>query len=72
MLSGFMFPIENMPIPMQVISNLVPAKWYFIIVKAVMIKGLGLHAIWKETLILLGMTAFLLMMSIKKYKVRLG
>jgi ABC-2 type transport system permease protein len=71
MLSGFMFPIENMPLPMQIISNVVPAKWYFIIVKAVMIKGLGLRAIWKETLILTGMTVFLLMMSIRKYKVRL-
>ena len=36
MLSGFMFPIENMPLPMQFISNLVPAKWYFYIVKDVM------------------------------------
>ncbi len=72
MLSGFMFPIENMPLPMQVISNIVPAKWYFIIVKAVMIKGLGLKAIWKETLILTGMTIFLLAMSIRKYKVRLA
>src|SRR5574343_1578831 len=41
MFSGFMFPVENMPIPLQVVSNLVPAKWYFIIVKSVMIKGLG-------------------------------
>ena len=31
--SGFLFPIENMPIPLQVISNVVPAKWYYIIVK---------------------------------------
>jgi ABC-2 type transport system permease protein len=72
MFSGFMFPIENMPLPLQVISNLVPAKWYFYIVKAVMIKGLGIGAIWKETLILAGMTTFLLVLSIKKYKIRLA
>ena len=72
MFSGFMFPIENMPIPLQVISNAVPAKWYFYIVKAVMIKGLGISAIWKETLILSGMTIFLLALSIKKYKIRLA
>lgn len=71
MLSGFMFPIENMPLPLQIISNLVPAKWYYIIVKSVMIKGVGFSAIWKETLILAGMMLFLLGLSIKKFKIRL-
>jgi ABC-2 type transport system permease protein len=72
LLSGFMFPIENMPVALQVISNIVPAKWYYIIVKSIMIKGLGFSAIWKETLILVGMTLFLLVLSIKKFKVRLA
>ena len=71
MLSGFMFPIENMPKPLQVLSNIVPAKWYFIIVKSVMLKGLGLASIWKETLILFGMTSFFLLLALKKYKIRL-
>ncbi len=70
--TGFMFPLENMPFPLQMISNLVPSKWYYIIVKAVMIKGLGFTAIWKETLILLGMTSFLLFISLKKFKIRLA
>ncbi|MEP7164317.1 MAG: ABC transporter permease [Ferruginibacter sp.] len=69
--TGFMFPIENMPWPLQVISNIVPAKWYYVIVKSIMIKGLGFSAIWKETLILLGMTVFLLALSFKKFKIRL-
>lgn len=72
MFSGFMFPLENMPWPLQVISNIVPSKWYYIIVKSIMIKGLGLAAIWKETLILIGMTLFLLTVSIKKFKIRLA
>ena len=72
MLSGFMFPIENMPLPLRIVSNIVPAKWYYIIVKSVMIKGLGLKAIWKETLILAGMMIFLLTMAIKKFKIRLA
>ncbi len=71
MLTGFLFPLENMPIPLQVIANVVPSKWYYIIVKAIMIKGLGFMAIWKEMLILFGMTLFLLTVSIKKFKVRL-
>ena len=72
MLSGFMFPIENMPLPLRIISNVVPAKWFNLIVKDVMIKGVGLQAVWKETLVLTGMAVFLLFLSIKKFKIRLA
>lgn len=70
--SGFMFPIENMPKVLQYISNVVPAKWYYIIVKSIMIKGLSFSAIWKETLILFGITVFFLMVSLKNFKIRLA
>jgi len=72
MLSGFMFPIENMPLPLRIISNAVPAKWFYYIVKEVMIKGLGFAAVWKETLVLTGMMLFLLLMAIKRFKIRLA
>ncbi len=72
MLSGLVFPIENMPLPLQFISNIIPAKWYIIAVKDVMIKGLGLAAIWKELSILFGMSVFLLVVSIKSFKNRLA
>jgi len=71
MLSGYAFPIANMPTILQVLSNFVPAKWYIIIVKNIMIKGIGLEQIWKELLILLAMTATFLMISIKRFKIRL-
>ena len=72
MFTGFMFPLENMPVPLQLIANIVPSKWYYIIVKSIMIKGLGLSAIWKETLILSGMALFLLVVSFRKFKIRLA
>lgn len=72
LLTGFMFPIENMPIALQVLSNILPSKWYYIMVKSIMIKGLGFNAIWKETLILFGMTVFFLVISLKKFKIRLA
>ena len=72
LLAGFMFPIENMPLPLQVISNLVPARWYYVIVKSIMIKGLGFSAIWKQTLVLIAMTTFTLTVSFKKFKIRLA
>src|SRR5688572_13050369 len=70
--SGFMFPIENMPWPLQVISNIVPAKWFYIIVKSIMIKGLSFASIWKETLILAGITLFFIVVAIKNFKIRLA
>ncbi|MBS1921577.1 MAG: ABC transporter permease [Bacteroidetes bacterium] len=72
MLSGFMFPIENMPLTLQLISNIIPAKWYYNIVRAVMIKGIGIRAVWKETLILAGMTFLFLAIAIKRFKIRLA
>lgn len=71
LLSGFIFPIASMPFPLQMISNIIPAKWFIIIIKAIMLKGVGLAFIWKETLILIGMTLFFIAISIKKYKIRL-
>ena len=70
-LSGFMFPIENMPVPLQWVSNIIPAKWYYIIVKSIMIKGLSFSAIWKETLVLVGITFFFFGISLKLFKIRL-
>lgn len=70
--SGFMFPIENMPVPLQIISNIVPAKWFYIIVKSIMIKGLGFADIWKETLILICITLFFFFISLKSFKTRLA
>ncbi|MDP4149827.1 MAG: ABC transporter permease [Bacteroidota bacterium] len=70
--TGFLFPIENMPWPLQVISNIVPAKWYYSIMKTVMLKGLGITAVWKESLVLVGMTCALLAISLKSFKIRLA
>ncbi|SDS39706.1 ABC-2 type transport system permease protein [Polaribacter sp. KT25b] len=71
LLSGFIFPITSMPLPLQVISNIIPAKWFIIIIKGIMLKGVGLQYIWKETLVLLGMAVFFIALSVKKYKIRL-
>ncbi|MBQ0787949.1 MAG: ABC transporter permease [Oceanihabitans sp.] len=71
LLSGFIFPISSMPLPLQVISNIIPAKWFIIIIKGIMLKGVGLQYVWKETLILVGMSLFFIGLSVKKYKIRL-
>jgi ABC-2 type transport system permease protein len=70
--TGFLFPLENMPVPLQVISNFIPSRWYYSIIKAIMLKGLGFSSIWKETMVLLGMTILLLSVSLRSFKIRLA
>ncbi|PKP52250.1 MAG: multidrug ABC transporter permease [Bacteroidetes bacterium HGW-Bacteroidetes-1] len=72
LLSGFIFPIENMPVPLQLLSNIMPSKWFIIIVKSIMLKGLGIAYFWKETIILAGMMSAFVFLSAKKFKIRLA
>lgn len=72
LLSGFIFPISSMPLPLQWLSHIMPPKYFIIILKTIMLKGLGLEVIWKETLILFGMALFFIALSIKNYKTRLA
>src|SRR6218665_1641977 len=72
LLTGFMFPLENMPWAFRVLSYIVPSKYYYSIMKAVMLKGLGFGYVWKETMILAGMATGLLSLALKKFKIRLS
>jgi len=71
LLSGFIFPIESMPVILQWISNAIPARWFIIIVKNIMLKGSGFGVIWQETLILIGMTVLFIGASVRNFKIRL-
>ena len=71
MLAGIIFPCESMPVALQLISDIIPAKWYIIIIKRIMIQGVGFVAIAKEFIILAGMMILLLWFSIKRFKTRL-
>jgi ABC-2 type transport system permease protein len=71
LLSGFIYPIENMPLILQWLCQIMPPKWFIEIVKGIMLKGVGLDKLWFETLVLMGMTIFLLAISARKFKKRL-
>ena len=71
MFAGIIFPCESMPMALQVVSDIIPAKWYIIIVKKIMIQGAGLMAIMPELLVLTGMMGLLLWVSVKNFKTRL-
>jgi ABC-2 type transport system permease protein len=72
LLSGFIFPLDSLPRPLQWLSNLVPARWFLTIVRGIMLKGAGLATLWQETLILCGMTLVLLAAGSRKLAIRLG
>ena len=71
MLSGMLFPIENMPIIIQPLTVIVPARWYIAAMRKLMIEGLGFASVWRETLILLAMTFIVLTAALKKFNDKL-
>lgn len=71
LLSGFIFPVENMPDVLQWVSYIVPAKYFIVIVKSIMLKGTGMAFIWKETLVLVIMLVFFVGNSVRRFKTRL-
>ncbi|MDR0619717.1 MAG: ABC transporter permease [Bacteroidales bacterium] len=71
LLAGLIFPVENMPLILQVIAQILPAKWFIEAVRNVMIKGVGISAISQEVLVLSGMAVMFLAMSVKKFNKRI-
>jgi len=71
LLSGLMFPIENMPVALQGIAQIIPAKWFIVALRNVMIKGTGIETILPEIGVLLVMAVVLIGISVKRFKIRL-
>jgi ABC-2 type transport system permease protein len=71
-LSGMVFPIASMPAPLQVITNIVPARWFIVIARGIMLKGVGLAHLWMETLVLVAMMLIATTAAIRSFKPRLS
>ena len=71
LLSGFIFPIQNMPLPLRIVSNILPPRWFIVIIRNIMLKGTGIQYIWKETMVLIFMAFVFITLSIKNFKIRL-
>lgn len=66
MLSGMIFPIENMPVILQWLSSVIPARWYISAMRKLMIQQVGIAEILQEVAILAAMTALLLVAAVRK------
>ena len=71
LLSGFIFPVENMPTALIYTSHIMPSKWFIIIIKGIMLKNASFMDIWKETALVFMFTIAFIGLSIKKFKIRL-
>ncbi|MDE6338247.1 MAG: ABC transporter permease [Muribaculaceae bacterium] len=67
MLSGMLFPIDNMPVPLQWLSCLLPARWYIEAMRKLMIQQLDISYISQEIAILVAMTVVLLVVAVRKF-----
>lgn len=72
LLSGFIFPVENMPWVLRMVSNIIPAKFCITALKDIMLKGADFTMILKELLLMVGFLLAFIVASIRKFKVRLA
>jgi ABC-2 type transport system permease protein len=68
LLSGFVFPVSSMPLPLQFVSAVIPATYFLTIVRGIMLKGIGLSILWQPLAVLSGMGLLFIIISIKKFK----
>lgn len=72
MLSGFIFEIKNMPKVLQYISYIVPARYFLLIIRGIMLKGSSLNVLWIEAIFLILLTLILLAVAAKKFELKIG
>jgi ABC-2 type transport system permease protein len=70
-LSGFIFPIENMPRPIQWLTYVVPLRYFLVIIRGLFLKAVGLSALWDETAALLVFGLAILSLSILRFRKKL-
>jgi ABC-2 type transport system permease protein len=71
LLSGFVFPVSNMPVPLQVLSNIAVTKFFLIVVRSVMLKGVGFGAVWPQFCYMILFAVATLGISIRRMKKRM-
>lgn len=70
LLSGFVFPLSNMPIVLQVLSNVAVNKFFLIVVRGVMLKGVGFSAVWEQFLFMMMFAVITIGISVRRMEKR--
>ncbi|HUR32748.1 MAG TPA: ABC transporter permease [Vicinamibacterales bacterium] len=66
LLSGFVFPIENMPAAIQAVTYLIPLRYFLVILRSIFLKGVGLETLWPQALALAGWGVGILLLAIAR------
>jgi ABC-2 type transport system permease protein len=72
LLSGFMFDIGNMPKVLQLVTYLIPARYFVTFLRGLYLKGTGLSQLWPECLLMVAFGAAMLLLAIRTFKKRLA
>lgn len=72
LLSGLIFPISSLPGWLQPVTNLIPARWFIVVARGIMLKGAGFAQLWEELLILTLMFIVLVVAAVRRFSVRLA
>jgi ABC-2 type transport system permease protein len=72
MLSGFVFEIKNMPTVLQGITYLVPARYFLLIIRGIMLKGSTIEVLWPQAAALLAITVILLGIAARRFRIKIG
>ncbi|TFG57946.1 MAG: ABC transporter permease [Candidatus Aminicenantes bacterium] len=67
-LSGFVFPVRNMPVVIQAVTYFIPAKYFLVALRAIILKGTGIAAFWDQALFLAGFAVLTLALSVAKFR----
>jgi ABC-2 type transport system permease protein len=68
LLSGFIFPIENMPLPIQAVTHIISARYFVFILRGIYLKDVGLAVLWPEVLFLVAFAVLVLAVAVKKLR----
>jgi ABC-2 type transport system permease protein len=72
MLSGFIFDIRNMPRALQYLSYIVPARYFQLIIRGIMLKGAGIQILWTQGVFLGVLTLVLLAIAARRFQLKIG
>lgn len=71
MLSGFVFPVASMPPPLQVVSRIIPATHFLVIIRGIMLKGNGPLELWPSFLAMTGVGVFFIALAVRRFRMKL-
>jgi len=72
LLSGFVFQVSNLPLPIRMVSYLLPATHFLVVIRGIYLKGVGMAVLWKQVAVLSGYAVLLMAIAAKRFRKRIS